>query len=92
VAELRRRLEARFHSSIWEFFSTDTNARAQTSPALIIHDEDDASVPLAQGELIAKAWRGARFIRTRGLGHNRILRDPATIETVVRFLAEGRAA
>jgi hypothetical protein len=36
-------------------------------------------------------WPGARFIKTQGLGHNRTLRDPATVRTVVEFMTAGTA-
>jgi pimeloyl-ACP methyl ester carboxylesterase len=91
VAELRRRLEQRFDAGIWEEISTDSNARRLDAPALVIHDEDDDGVPWQQGELIAAAWPGARYIKTQGLGHNRILRDPATVNTVVEFMTAGTA-
>ena len=92
VAEFRRRLEQRFDNNIWEEISTDTNARTLDAPALIIHDMDDDGVPWQQGKLIAAAWPGAQFIKTQGLGHNRILRDPATVKTVVDFITGGTAA
>ena len=34
------------------------------------------------------AWPGADLIRTKGLGHRHILRDPKTISAVVHFVAE----
>jgi pimeloyl-ACP methyl ester carboxylesterase len=55
-------------------------------PALVIHDVDDAGVPWQQGRQIAEAWPGAQFVKTQGLGHNRILRDPAVIGRVVAFI------
>jgi hypothetical protein len=36
--------------------------------------------------MIAAAWPGARWLMTRGLGHRRILRDPATVQAVVDFI------
>jgi pimeloyl-ACP methyl ester carboxylesterase len=92
VAGLNQRLEQRFDENIWDLVSADTNARNLAAPALVIHDVDDEGVPWQQGERIAAAWPGARFIRTQGLGHNRILRDPATIKMVVDFIAAGSAA
>ncbi len=89
VADLRRRLEARFDASVWEAISTDSNARHLAIPALIIHDENDEGVPWQQGQRVAQAWPGARFLKTQGLGHNRILRDPETVRTVVGFLTAG---
>jgi pimeloyl-ACP methyl ester carboxylesterase len=57
-------------------------------PALVIHDADDASVPWQQGEMIAAAWPGARLMKTQGLGHGRILRDPAVVEAAVAFISQ----
>lgn len=85
VAGLRRRQEQRFGGNLSERISTDSNVRALRVPALIIHDVNDRDVPWRQGKRIADAWPGARFRKTRGLGHRRILRDPATIDVVVDF-------
>jgi hypothetical protein len=45
------------------------------------------------GRAIASAWQGAELCSTRGLGHQRILRDPDVIGTVMQFLGAhaGRA-
>ena len=86
VANLKARLEQRFDANIWELLATDLNAARLDAPALVIHDEDDSSVPWQQGRLIADAWPGAQFVTTQGLGHTRILRDPAVIERVAGFI------
>jgi pimeloyl-ACP methyl ester carboxylesterase len=91
VTELRRRLEQRFDANVWELMSTDNNARTLTVPALIIHDRDDREVPWRQGEMVASAWSGARWLITHGLGHRRILRDGATVRAVVGFFAAASA-
>jgi pimeloyl-ACP methyl ester carboxylesterase len=67
-------------------------APEMTAPLLVVHDENDREVPIASGELLASRWPGAELARTRGLGHRRILKDPAVIERVVSFVAEPRAA
>jgi pimeloyl-ACP methyl ester carboxylesterase len=87
VRDLRRRLERRFDNGFRERVSTEANARRLTAPALIVHDEDDTSVPWQQGARIAAAWPGARFLKTRKLGHGRILRDRETVRAVVDFIA-----
>jgi pimeloyl-ACP methyl ester carboxylesterase len=56
-------------------------------PALIVHDGDDPRVPLRDGEAIARAWRGARLLATRGLGHSRVLRDEGVLAQLAGFLA-----
>ena len=62
------------------------NVKDLTSPALIIHDEDDVSVNWEQGKMITDAWPGARFMKTSGLGHGRVLRDKQVIAAVVAFI------
>ena len=54
--------------------------------ALVIHDEGDREVPFANGQAIAAAWPGARFEAVKGLGHNRLLRDPAVVARAVEFV------
>jgi len=41
-----------------------------------------------EGEALARAWPGAQFHATSGLGHNRILSDPAVIARAAAFLGE----
>lgn len=54
---------------------------------LVLHDEDDEIIPFAEGRQIAASWPGARLHATRGLGHNRILRDADVIQTAIAFMA-----
>jgi pimeloyl-ACP methyl ester carboxylesterase len=88
VDNLQWRMNQRFEDGLWERISTVNNVRNLTVPALVIHDSDDASVPWQQGEMIAAAWPGARFMKTQGLGHGRILRDRSVVEAAVAFLSQ----
>ena len=54
---------------------------------LVMHDEEDEIIPFAEGQQIAAAWPGATLHATRGLGHNRIMRDAAVIQRAVAFIA-----
>jgi TAP-like protein len=56
--------------------------------ALVVHDREDAEVPWAEGAAIAAAWPEAELVTTRGLGHRRILRDPAVVARVTAFLTD----
>lgn len=73
--------------------AADSFAAATAGPGtgaekvLVVHDEDDEIVPFSEGRQIAAAWPGAVFQATRGLGHNRILRDAAVVQSAVAFLA-----
>ena len=60
-------------------------------PGLVVHDRDDDMVPFAEGESLARDWRGAEFLATEGLGHRQVLADARVIERVMAFL-DGRAA
>ncbi len=88
-ADFYGRLEARFGADLWDRFSPVTLARQIDLPGLVIHDEDDSDVPWQDGEAVARAWPGAQFVRTAGLGHRRILRDPEVIARATAFIASG---
>jgi pimeloyl-ACP methyl ester carboxylesterase len=62
-------------------------AATLSQPALIVHDREDLQVPFGDGEAIARVWRGARLLPTRGLGHGRALREPAVLAELAGFLA-----
>jgi pimeloyl-ACP methyl ester carboxylesterase len=86
IQTLRDMLVLRFGEDMWIRFSVLNMAQRIGLPAFIIHDRDDRDVPWHEGEAVARAWPHARFLRTEGLGHRRILRDPEVIGRVVRFL------
>ena len=77
-----------YGTDVWERASPECNVRELALPALVIHDQHDSDVPWQQGEAVASAWPGARFMQTQGLGHQRILRDHEVVQTSVKFLAE----
>ncbi|WP_310395516.1 alpha/beta fold hydrolase [Hymenobacter sp.] len=54
---------------------------------LLLHDEHDEIVPFAEGRQIAAAWPDAVLLATRGLGHNRILRDAGVVQSAVAFIS-----
>jgi pimeloyl-ACP methyl ester carboxylesterase len=53
---------------------------------LVINDEDDTDVVFRSAEELVKAYPAAKLIRTKGLGHNRILKDEAVIAATVDFI------
>jgi pimeloyl-ACP methyl ester carboxylesterase len=67
-------------------------ARAQSRPALIVHDDEDRPVPIADGRALASAWPGSRFHGTSGLGHRRILTDPTVVAAVIRFVTSASSS
>jgi len=67
------------------------DARLQASyagpvPTLVVHDTGDPQTPYADAVALAETLPTARLVTTTGLGHRRILRDPAVVRTVVSFL------
>lgn len=69
--------------------SIETLASARRDALLVVHDRGDREVPFAHGERLAATWPNARLRATEGLGHRRILRDPAVIAATVAFASEG---
>jgi pimeloyl-ACP methyl ester carboxylesterase len=59
-------------------------------PTLVITDKDDRQTPYADVVDFAETI-GAPLVTTEGLGHRKVLRDPAVVDTVVEFVA-GAAA
>lgn len=56
-------------------------------PILLIHDQNDRQVPVAEAARAAHALPSAQLMVTRGLGHNRLLADPAVVAAIVDFVA-----
>jgi pimeloyl-ACP methyl ester carboxylesterase len=76
----------RYVDSDWNALETIRLAPRQRTPLLVVHDNDDDFVPVRQGVELARAWPDADLMTTRGLGHWRILRDPAVIDRITSFI------
>jgi pimeloyl-ACP methyl ester carboxylesterase len=88
---MERRIARRFDVDLAEV-RTDRSVRDQRAPLLVVHDVADREVPFDKGRIIADAWPGAVLVRTDGLGHQRILRDPDVVRRIERFVAWGATA
>ena len=84
--ELIRCMEYDYGKNVWQDSAMENNISGLNIPALVIHDVDDVDVPWHEDQKIAQAWSKVRFIKTKKLGHRRILRDPATIKSTVDFI------
>lgn len=71
---------------IRELVNMENNVKNCSCNALLIHDEEDDEISWHSSEKIAKSWPGARLIKTRGLGHRRIVRDERVVQHVITFL------
>ena len=54
--------------------------------ALFIHSADDRVVAIEDSLASAAAWPRAHHLRVDGLGHRRILADPAVVATTIAFI------
>lgn len=69
----------------WEELTDGAMWSALPIPLLVVHDADDKAVPLVDGRAIANL-AGGTLVETSGLGHHRVLRDPAVVSRVVDFI------
>lgn len=80
------RIASVFGSHIWEGVAMKNLIKGIDIPGLVIHDAHDDDVSWEEGQAVAHAWNNAPFIITSGLGHRRILRDTAVIESALKFI------
>jgi pimeloyl-ACP methyl ester carboxylesterase len=58
-------------------------------PLLTVHDPNDRETRYADSVALAKAWPDAQLVTVSGLGHWRLLHDPATVARAVAFVTAG---
>lgn len=86
---VRERMEQKLRSRLrmeWRDLYVPGHAAAFDPPLLVVHDAGDTDVPFTDGEAIATAAPHATLIRTTGLGHRAIMRDPDVVRQVAGFL------
>jgi pimeloyl-ACP methyl ester carboxylesterase len=86
---MRAAYERRFGTA-WDALSAEhlaTGPRVAQTDLLVVHDRRDPVVPWHHGRRIRNAWPGARLVTTEGLGHRRILADPAVVRHAAGFVA-----
>jgi pimeloyl-ACP methyl ester carboxylesterase len=88
VAEFRRRVERR-NGARTEAIDGLTLARTMRTPLLVLHDQEDRQVPFREGVALVERWPNARLVPTRGLGHDRILRDDEVVRRIAAWVSGG---
>jgi pimeloyl-ACP methyl ester carboxylesterase len=83
---MRRRLEHRYGVRFAEIDRIDELEQLRL-PALFVHDRGDTEVPFEHTLRLSGRMPGARLIKTYGLGHYRILREPSVVQSVVDFVS-----
>lgn len=61
-------------------------------PVLVVHDREDAFVDFAHAQRFLSFLPDARLREARGLGHWRVLTDPATVQAITDFIAHPAVA
>ena len=88
-AGFHRLLEQRAGRPLTDFhIAAAVAGRADLPSLMVVHDQTDRRNPYSDGLEIAEAWPGAQLRPTVGLGHIRILRDQAVVETVAAFMKD----
>jgi pimeloyl-ACP methyl ester carboxylesterase len=59
--------------------------------AMVVHDEDDDVIPVAQARDLEQAWPAAQRLYTRGLGHRELLAEPGVVHAICEFVTADRA-
>jgi pimeloyl-ACP methyl ester carboxylesterase len=75
---------------ISEFDARFQAAHADPVPTLVVHDRGDRQTPYADAVTLVEGLPHADLVSTDGLGHRRILRDPAVLRSVVAFVRDDR--
>ena len=88
---IRHAMQERFERRLgkpWHAFELPQSVSCVRAHALVVHDEGDDDVAFASGLALARTWPGARLLRTTGLGHRAILRDPGVVADAIDFIRD----
>lgn len=91
--QLRRRIEELFAplDDIWSLFSVTCNTQELQQRVLVVHDVQDDMVSVEQARKTAEHFGvRAELEITDGLGHSRLLHDPAVLDRVCAFVCGQR--
>lgn len=80
-----RQFEKKFGETI-NTYSAYIAAKEVTNPVLVLHDRDDADVPVGAAHHIAEHLAHHEIMITEGLGHRKILGDSKVIKKIIQFL------
>lgn len=92
TSTLRRTLEDVAGRALADFDLGPLGVGGAMPDTLVVHDRRDKESPYEVGQAVAAAWPNARLVATSGLGHQRILADPAVVAAVVAHVTAGRTA
>lgn len=67
-------------------YSAYIAAKSVKIPILVIHDTEDAEVPVSCAHHIRQNLEQGEILITNGLGHSRILKDSQVIDRIIEFI------
>jgi len=82
---MRVHFESRYNQTM-DSYSAYIAAEKTEIPVLVIHDNDDADVPVKAGIHIHKHLKNGHLMITKGLGHRKILGNEEVISKAVDFI------
>ena len=86
---LRLYFEKKYNKTM-DSLSSYINVSKIKMPILVIHDENDDEIPVADAHEISKHFNpdgfGGKLIITKGLGHRKILGDSVVINEIIKFI------
>ncbi len=71
--------------SIFDFHGSTQTKKIQ-EPTLIIHDDNDKEVPVTDALNNYRYLKNGELLRTKGLGHNRILKNDKVVQKIKDFI------
>lgn len=84
-SKLREHFEKKYGQEM-DSYSGYKSAMEIDIPVLVIHDKNDPEVAVTAGINIYNHLKNGTLYLTEGLGHRKILGDPAVIDKVVQFV------
>jgi pimeloyl-ACP methyl ester carboxylesterase len=82
----RAMLYEQFGRGVLESITNESLTPRISIPALMFHDVTDNVTPIEDSSAIARVWKQAQFIETKGLGHRGALQSRSIHEQVIRFI------
>lgn len=79
----------KFGKSFEEFSGRYIIRDLQDVDILVIQDEDDKEVSMHNAEVIITSYKKAKLLKTKGLGHTRILKNDLVIKACLDFVHTG---
>lgn len=85
VDKIKHKFHKKFGEDI-DNYSASIAAKAVKIPTLVLHDTEDADVPVSCSHHIRQNLEQGEILITNGLGHSRILKDSQVIKRIIEFI------